>query len=134
VIFVCRLCGGTFADKASKKRVYCGLPCKAKAERKIDLQRFHDLAADGTEGKEMAAILGITRARVHRLLKAYGLYEAWRNQRNPIPEKAAADIRPLIRVPYDKGRKCLSSLLAGWKLVPGALEPVAADGLSAECT
>ena len=131
MIFVCKQCGGDIADKASKRRVFCSLKCKANAQRTFDMREFRELAADGMEGKQIAAVLGITRARVHRLLKTHGLYQVWLKQRASrilaapkLPRKRGRRFRP------DKERQCRSYLLAGWKSVTTASNETATQSVS----
>ena len=113
MIYVCAFCSAQFDAKPCAKRVFCSRECKNASERSFDFGHFMNLVLDGLEGKEIAAILKISRPRVTRLLRVHGLYETWvENRRLTRGDRT----RPSTRRPkFDEKITHVNSLLAGWR-------------------
>lgn len=80
MILLCKQCGKNF--KARKGRYqFCGKRCHSASMRKVDLDLLRDMVQRGDLGKNMAVDLGVSRGRVHHVLKVHGLLDQWRERR-----------------------------------------------------
>jgi hypothetical protein len=77
---VCKQCGEQFSARKCRYQ-FCGRECRDASMRKVDLDLLQEMVARGDLGKNMAVDLGVSRGRVHRVMKTYGLLEQWRERR-----------------------------------------------------
>lgn len=80
MILVCKQCRKGFSTRRSRN-TFCGHACHSASMRKADLGLLDTMAARGDMGKNMATDLGISRGRLHHILRTRGLMKLWRQHR-----------------------------------------------------
>lgn len=81
MIVQCKRCHREFHATKSL-RVYCSRECKERDCAKVDLVKLAELVSLGDKCEYMAAVFGVAKPTIWRLLRTHGLYSQWREIRN----------------------------------------------------
>jgi hypothetical protein len=80
VKLICKQCGREFAARKGRLQ-FCRKRCHSASMRRADLDLLSDMVDRGELSKNMAVDLGVSRGRVHYLLRTHGFLNLWHQRR-----------------------------------------------------